>query len=264
MAGKMPKGDVRSESLFGNGTNEKGIPSHGMNHPEGKRRSFHGSYQVMMTRTALIRWIVKPIIFLVCLLPLALLTYNFLAGNLSANPLDDITDETGTWTLRFIVLTLCMTPLRRITGWAGFTRLRRMVGLYAFFYGSLHFLTYLYFDKFFDWDEILMDIPKRPFILIGFLSFSLMIPLAVTSNDRITKWMGGKKWNALHRLVYLTAVGGTIHYLWLVKADLQRPLTYGAIVAVLLGYRFWYYLVPKLKSFLSTSKKEESLQSTAR
>lgn len=210
-----------------------------------------------MTQMLFIRRIAKPIVFFASLLPLALLVYNFLMGNLSANPLDDITDETGTWTLRFIVITLCMTPLRRLTGWAGFAQLRRMVGLFAFFYGSLHFLTYLYFDKFFEWNDILSDIPKRPFILVGFLSFSLMLPLALTSNDRITKWMGGKRWNALHRLIYITAVGGTIHYLWLVKADIQRPLTYGAIIATLLGYRLWYYLSPRVKLFLSKGKREK-------
>lgn len=211
-----------------------------------------------MNRTTLMRRVIKPAIFLVCLLPFVLLVFNFITENLSANPLDDITDETGTWTLRFIVITLCMTPLRRITGWSGFTQLRRMVGLYAFFYGSLHFFTYLFFDKFFEWSEIVADIPKRPFILVGFLSFSLMIPLAITSTDRLTKWIGGKRWNALHRLIYVTAIGGTVHYLWLVKADIQRPLTYGAIIAILLGYRLWYYLVPKLKAFRSQTQTFET------
>jgi sulfoxide reductase heme-binding subunit YedZ len=193
--------------------------------------------------------VVKPILFLACLGPLALLLFNFLTDNLSANPLDDITDETGTWTLRFIVATLCMTPLRRMIGWVEFTQVRRMFGLFAFFYGSLHFLTYLYFDKFFEWEEILVDIPKRPFILVGFATLMTMVPLALTSTDRMAKRLGGKRWTMLHRLVYLTAIGGTIHYLWLVKADIQRPLTYGGIFAVLLGYRLWYYLAPKISAF---------------
>lgn len=201
-----------------------------------------------MTQAQIVRRIVKPAVFVLCLFPISLLAYNFFTDNLSANPLDDITDTTGTWTLRFIVITLCVTPLRRLTKWASVGNLRRMLGLYAFFYGSLHFMTYLYFDKLFEWNEILADIPKRPFITVGFGSLVLMVPLALTSTDRITKWMGGKRWNALHRLIYVTAVGGVVHYLWLVKADTTRPLTYGAIIAVLLGYRLWVYVSPKIAS----------------
>ncbi|MBI4427751.1 MAG: sulfoxide reductase heme-binding subunit YedZ [Ignavibacteriales bacterium] len=207
-----------------------------------------------MTQTVFVRKILKPVVFLLCLLPISLLAYDFFTDNLSANPLDDITDTTGTWTLRFIVITLCVTPVRRLTKWAPAGKFRRLLGLYAFFYGSLHFMTYLYFDKFFEWEEILPDIPKRPFITVGFASLVLMIPLALTSTDRITKWMGGKKWNALHRLIYVTAIGGVIHYLWLVKADTSRPLTYGAIVAVLLGYRLWVYLAPKIASLRMKQK----------
>ncbi|HWP81530.1 MAG TPA: protein-methionine-sulfoxide reductase heme-binding subunit MsrQ [Bacteroidota bacterium] len=206
-----------------------------------------------MTRAQRTKWIIKPILFLASLGPLVILVVNFLTDNLSANPLDDITDETGTWTLRLIVVTLCMTPLRRLTGWIEFTQLRRMFGLFAFFYGCLHFLTYLYFDKFFEWEEILIDLPKRPFILVGFATLMTMVPLALTSTNRMAKWLGGKRWTKLHRLVYLTAIGGTIHYLWLVKADIQRPLTYGAIFAVLLGYRLWYSLASKLTSLKTKS-----------
>ncbi len=133
---------------------------------------------------------------------------------------------------------------------------RRMFGVYAFFYGCLHFFTYLYFDKLFEWNEILADIPKRPFITVGFTSLFLMLPLALTSTDRITKGMGGKRWTALHRLIYFTAIGAVIHYLWLVKADKSRPLTYGAIVAVLLGYRLWVYLAPRVTSYLAKQKQQ--------
>lgn len=199
-----------------------------------------------MTQSQTVKWVLKPLVFALALLPIALLAWNFLNDNLSANPLDDITDETGTWTLRFLMITLAVTPLRKITGWNYAPRFRRMFGLFAFFYGSLHFTTYLYFDKFFDLNEILADIPKRPFITIGFTALMLMVPLAITSTDRITKWMGGKRWRLLHRLVYVSAIGGVIHYLWLVKADTQRPLTYGAILAFLLGYRFWGFLKPRL------------------
>jgi sulfoxide reductase heme-binding subunit YedZ len=203
--------------------------------------------------------VVKPIVFLLSLLPLALLLLNAFNGNLSANPIDDITDETGTWTLRFLMITLAVTPLRNLTGWSTLTRLRRMFGLYAFFYGLLHFTTFVYLDKFFDLDEILADIPKRPFITVGFTAFILMIPLVVTSPNRVAKWIGGKKWRLLHRLVYVTAIGGVIHYLWLVKADQQRPLIYGGILTVLLGYRVWHYLRPRLsKARLRDKRSVES------
>jgi methionine sulfoxide reductase heme-binding subunit len=172
---------------------------------------------------------------------MGLLVLRGVAGDLSANPIKDITEETGIWTLRFIVLTLTITPLRKISGWAPLVRFRRMIGLYAFFYGSLHFVTYIYLDQFFAFDEILRDVVKRPFITVGFAAFLMMIPLALTSPKIIAKWMGGKKWRLLHRLVYFTALGGVIHYLWLVKADKQRPLMYGGILVVLLGYRLWDY-----------------------
>ncbi|OGU47092.1 MAG: hypothetical protein A3G43_05290 [Ignavibacteria bacterium RIFCSPLOWO2_12_FULL_56_21] len=183
------------------------------------------------------RFLLKPLAFFLAATPFLFLLYNYYTDNLSVNPLDDITDTTGTWTLRMIVITLTMTPLRKITGWSGFSRLRRMSGVYAFFYGTMHLMTYLYFDKFFEWGDIADDLTKRRFIIVGFTAWSLMLPLALTSTDRMTKWVGGKNWKRLHRLVYVTAICGVIHYLWLVKADLQRPLTYGAIVAVLLGYR---------------------------
>ena len=164
-----------------------------------------------------------------------------MAGELSANPIKDITEESGIWTLRFILFTLTITPLRKISGWALLARFRRMIGLFAFFYGSLHFVTYIYLDQFFAFDEILRDVAKRPFVTVGFAAFVMMIPLALTSPNSIAKWMGGKKWRLLHRLVYFTALGGVIHYLWLVKADTQRPVVYGGVLVVLLGYRLWEY-----------------------
>ena len=190
-----------------------------------------------------VKSVYKPIVFLLCLVPLGLLTYNFFTDNLSANPLSDITNETGVWTLRFLVITLSITPLRKLTGWAPLQRFRRMVGLFAFFYVSLHFTTYIYLDKFFDWPEIVKDVAKRPFITIGFTALLFLIPLAVTSFDRLMKLMGGLRWKKLHRLVYVVACLGVIHYYWLVKADTQRPLTYGALVLTLLGFRLWVYLV---------------------
>lgn len=215
-----------------------------------------------MKRSQLIKWVYKPIIFVLCLAPLAYLAEGALSNTLSANPIDDITKETGVWTLRFLMITLAVTPLRKISGWSQLSRFRRMFGLYAFFYGCLHFTTYIYLDKFFDLDEILADIAKRPFITIGFAAFSIMIPLAITSTDRITKWVGGKRWQLLHRLVYVSAICGVIHYLWLVKADTSRPLTYGAILAVLLGYRLWDYLKPRIARARAFSKEPSILDST--
>ena len=202
-----------------------------------------------MTQAQWMKRAIKPTLFVLSLVPLALLIWNALNGQLSANPIEDITRETGTWTLRFLMLTLAVTPLRKITGWSIVVRLRRMLGLFAFFYGLLHFATYVYLDQFFAFDEIVKDVAKRPFITVGFTAFVLMIPLAITSADRIAKWMGGRRWRTLHRLVYVTAVGGVIHYLWLVKADTQRPLIYGGILALLLGYRLWEKVKPRLAQF---------------
>lgn len=176
------------------------------------------------------------------MVPAVLLGWRAYAGELSANPIKDITEETGIWTLRFVLFTLTITPLRKISGWAPFARFRRMLGLFAFFYGFLHVLTYVYLDQFFAFDEIVRDVAKRPFITAGFAAFVVMIPLALTSPNFMVKWMGGSNWRILHRLVYFTALGGVIHYLWLVKADTQRPLMYGGILAVLLGYRVWDYV----------------------
>ena len=168
------------------------------------------------------RW-VKVCVFVAALGPFAYLLYGAFADTLGANPIDAVTDETGTWTLRFLTLTLLVTPLRKWTGWNPLIRFRRMLGLFAFFYGTLHFLTYLVLDQFFAFDEIVADIVKRPFITVGFTAFVLMIPLALTSTAASIRRLGGKRWNLLHKLVYLSAIGGVVHYLWLVKSDISRP-----------------------------------------
>jgi methionine sulfoxide reductase heme-binding subunit len=204
------------------------------------------------TRT--VRFILKPLVFLASLGPVAWLAWAITTGNLSPNPLSDITLETGTWTLRFVCITLAITPLRRLTGWNWVIKFRRMAGLFAFFYGTLHFLIYVIADRFAGLDfpdgivafstarnlaaSVWDDIYKRPFITIGFLAWSLMVPLAITST---TGWIRrlGKKWAQLHRLIYATAVAGVLHYWWLVKADLSRPVAYAVIVAALLGFRVW-------------------------
>ena len=178
-------------------------------------------------------------VFGACLLPLAVLAGQALSHNLGANPIDEITDRTGIWTLRLLLITLAVTPARRLTGWNRLIQLRRMLGLFAFFYGSLHFLTYIWLDQFFVIEDIIADVMDRPFITVGFASFVLLIPLAVTSTTAMIRRLGGKWWQRLHRLVYATAIGGVVHYLWLVKADIQQPLLYGGILGVLLAYRLW-------------------------
>jgi len=183
-------------------------------------------------------WISKPAVFVVCLVPMVWLVWDTFAGNLSANPIEDIRNRTGIWTLRFLMITLSVTPLRRIIGWPSLIRFRRMLGLFAFFYAFVHFITYIWLDQAFAWDEIVKDmISKRPFILSGVASFVLLIPLAITSTKKWIGRLGGKRWQMIHRLIYLSAVVGVLHYYWRVKLDIARPLAYGAVLAVLLGLR---------------------------
>ena len=210
----------------------------------------------MAGRARVIRFVVKPVVFLAALGPAVYLTWAALTNNLSANPLSDVTNETGVWTLRFVCITLLLTPFRRIVGVNLVSPFRRMMGLYAFFYGTLHFLTYLILDRFaglVDFPDGIVslttvkrlvassvaDVAMRPFITVGFTAFVLMIPLAITSTTGWIRRLGGKRWAAIHRLVYATAIGGVVHYWWLVKSDVRRPMIYGAIVAVLLGARLY-------------------------
>jgi sulfoxide reductase heme-binding subunit YedZ len=183
-----------------------------------------------------IRWS-KILLFAVCLIPLAWLARRAWNQDLTANPIEYITHFTGDWIIRFIVATLAITPLRKLLNRPGLIRYRRMIGLFAFFYAGLHFLTYLCVDKFFDFPAIAKDIAKRPYITVGFTGFVCLIPLAVTSTAGWIRRMGGKQWQRLHRLIYVTAVAGVIHYYWLVKSDIRLPALYGVLVAVLLGYR---------------------------
>ena len=179
----------------------------------------------------------KTLIFLGALLPLARLGWKALHDGLGANPIEVITHSTGDWTLILILTTLSITPLRRITRQYWLIGVRRMIGLFAFFYGSLHFTTYIWLDKFFDVHEILKDIPKRPFITVGFSAFVLLIPLAITSTAGWIRRLGGKNWQRLHRLIYVTGILGVIHYIWLVKADVRKPLEYAFVLGALLLYR---------------------------
>jgi len=179
----------------------------------------------------------KAVLFVACLIPLLRLGWLAMHHGLGANPIEYITRSTGWWILSFLMLTLLVTPLRRLTGWNWLLRLRRMLGLYAFFYVCLHFSIYIWLDQFFDWQSIVKDIAKRPFITIGFAGFVLLIPLAMTSTNAMVRRLGSKRWQALHRLVYVIAILGVIHFWWLVKKDVTEPLIFAGILAVLLGIR---------------------------
>lgn len=175
-----------------------------------------------------------------CLAPLLLLAIDGARDALGANPIETVTRATGDWTLRMLLVTLAITPLRQATGWHWLVRLRRMLGLYAFFYACLHLTTYLWLDQFFDWPEILKDIAERPFVTLGFASFVLMLPLALTSTHAMMRRLGGRNWQRLHRAVYAVAILGVVHYWWLVKKDVTEPALYAAVLAALLATRLWH------------------------
>jgi len=195
----------------------------------------------------MLRWI-KPVIFLACLGPLGRLAWKGFHGMLGANPIEVITHSTGDWTLTFLLVTLSITPLRKLTRQYWLIGLRRMFGLYAFFYGTLHLTTYVWLDKFFDVHEMLADVAKRRFITAGLTGFVLMIPLALTSTKGWIRRIGGKRWQALHRLIYFSAAAGVIHYIWLVKADLRKPLQYASVMGVLMVYRVVVWAGAKAKA----------------
>jgi sulfoxide reductase heme-binding subunit YedZ len=202
------------------------------------------------------RLVLKPAAFAASLSPAGWLVWAIATGNLSPNPLSDLTNETGLWTLRFLCITLAVTPLRRLTGWNAIIRFRRMFGLFAFFYGTLHFLTYLVADRFASLDftagmvawatvgnlaqSVWEDIYKRPYITVGFTAFTCMVPLAATSTARMIRRLGGKRWQALHRLIYVSAIAGVLHFWWLVKADISSPQRYALIVGGLLLFRLMW------------------------
>lgn len=191
------------------------------------------------------RW-AKPLLFIACLLPLLRCVWWVLSGH-AINPLEFITRSTGTWALVWLLASLAVSPLRQLPGLTPLLRLRRMLGLYAFFYACLHLLTYLWFDQFFAWSAIVHDIGKRPFITVGFATWLLLLPLAITSTDAMMRRLR-RRWQRLHRLVYLAAPLAVLHYLWLVKKDLSQPLLYGAVLLLLLGWRLWArWLRPRLE-----------------
>ena len=192
-----------------------------------------------MTSDQALRFIIKPAVFISCLLPLAWLLYAAFADALGPNPIEALLRQSGDWVLRFLLITLSMTPLRKITGWSGWIRLRRMLGLYTFFYAVLHFTIYIWLDRELLWSEVLVDIGKRPYITVGFTALVLMIPLALTSTRGWQRRLG-RNWKKLHQLVYISAVGGVFHYLWLVKADTRDPLIYAGWLLVVLALRAWW------------------------
>lgn len=180
--------------------------------------------------------VAMPLLLLLCLVPLAFLIARGLGGGLGPNPVETITHATGDWTLRLLLATLAVTPLQRITGRGWVARLRRPLGLLAFFYGSLHLLTYLWLEHFFDWTAIAEDVLERPYITVGVVAFALMLPLALTSTRAWARRLG-PRWRQLHRVVYLVGALGVLHYLWLVKADIREPVLYGAVLVVLMAFR---------------------------
>ena len=180
---------------------------------------------------------VKAALFVVCLMPLVLLVWRGFNSGLTANPIEFITHTTGWWTLAFLLITLSVTPLRRMLDMPWLLRLRRMLGLFAFFYACLHFLTWLVVDQFFDWDAIVKDIIKRPYITVGFSAFVLLLPLAATSTHAMVRRLGAARWQALHRAVYVIAILGVVHFWWLVKKDIREPLAFAGVLLVLLGAR---------------------------
>lgn len=191
--------------------------------------------------------LIKIATFAAASLPAAALVYGFYTNDLTANPGDYITDQTGTWTLAFLTITLCVTPIRRFTGWNQAVRLRRMLGLFAFFYATLHMLTWVVFIHFFDVSFMIEDVTMRPFITVGMTVFLILFVLALTSNRFAVRKLG-RRWQKLHRLVYVAAIGGVVHFWWLVKADTTEPIRWAVAVGVLLGIRVWWAASPRLLS----------------
>jgi len=179
----------------------------------------------------------KPVLFFVCLIPLAVILYDTFTNGLGANPVEALSHRTGAWALRFLFITLAITPLRKQFGWSRLVPLRRMLGLYAFFFACLHLFVYLVLDRSMLLSEIIVDIGKRPYITIGFAVFLMLLPMAATSTNGMIRRLGGRRWKKLHRLIYPAAIGAVIHFFWLVKSDITEPFIYSVVLAGLLAYR---------------------------
>ena len=189
----------------------------------------------------------KGAAFVVALVPLGVIVAAASAGDLGANPVETLIHHFGEWALRLMLVTLAVTPIRRLAGWNQLVRLRRMLGLFAFFYAVLHLATYVVLDRSLSLEEILEDLTERPYIMVGFAAFVLLVPLAATSTNAMVRRLGGRRWRRLHRLAYVAAVGGVVHFWWLVKADVREPLVYAAVLALLLVLRL-PPVVPFLRS----------------
>src|SRR5215469_5448144 len=213
-----------------------------------------------LSRHMRMSWL-KPPVFLLCLVPLAHLVWMGFQQELGANPIQYIEHSTGTWALVGLCVTLAVTPLRRILQQNWLIRFRRMLGLFAFFYACLHLTAFIWLDEQFDYHAMIADIYKRPFITAGFTAFVLLVPLAVTSTAGMIRRLGGRRWNMLHRLIYISAVAGVIHYLWLVKSDKTIPLRFAAVLTVLLAYRVIYYAVQQRRQRAAAAAKKDSRES---
>ena len=196
----------------------------------------------------------KVLVFCACLVPFGLLLWRIFQNDLTANPSQFLEHRTGDWTIRFIVITLAITPVRKILNIPQLIRFRRMIGLFAFFYACMHFTAWAWFDKFFAWGDMWADVHKRPYITLGFTGWVLLIPLAITSTAGWIRRLGGKRWQMLHRAVYVTAILGVIHYYWLVKADVHKPLEYAALVGLLLVWRLGSWLSGRRKSAAASAR----------
>jgi methionine sulfoxide reductase heme-binding subunit len=206
----------------------------------------------------------KVALFLLCLVPLGILVWRALHNDLTANPIEFITLRTGDWTLRFLVFTLAVTPLRKILRLPQLIRFRRMLGLFAFFYACLHFTTWIWLDHYFAWNAMWKDVLKRPFITVGFIGFVLLIPLAITSTSGWIRRLGGRRWQWLHRTIYLAAMAGVIHFYWLVKSDVRRPLRYAFLVGILLAWQLGAWLFERHQSAADTlARPQRTPESTA-
>jgi len=187
------------------------------------------------------RKLLKPLVFLLALVPAGWLAYRTYTNDLGVNPAETLQLETGEWALKFLLITLAITPLRRLTGWNRVIQYRRMLGLFAFFYASVHFLTYIVLDKYFAWGEMIADVAKRPFITAGFIAFVAMVPLAITSTKGWIRRLG-RRWQMLHRLIYVSGIAAAVHFVWKVKVPIGEPVYYAIVMALLLGFRLIWQL----------------------
>jgi sulfoxide reductase heme-binding subunit YedZ len=205
--------------------------------------------------------LVKPLIFVLCLVPMGLLARAFFLDQLGANPIEKVELQTGRWTLRMLAITLSVTPLRRITGWNSLVRYRRMLGLFTYFYACTHLLVYIGLDMVFDASDIVEDVLEHLYVTVGMLTFLILTPLAITSTKGWVRRLG-KRWVKLHRLIYVAAITGTIHYLWAVKKDTFLPLVYLAIFIVLLGFRLWDYFLKRSGASQTPAQSSKQIRAT--